>query len=373
MSGRLHKSPPVVLTKLRGLFPWYEVDTLQGEIAIDNGGTVTAAIEFPLGTPPGAARAFKFRSSFIGSLFDFSTLQSDALSCRVPPDTLYRLRCFTDPAGFAPIGRPSLGTEGGSMAAYGGAVDTSEWSAFATDRTQSAAEIRPYRNDSAYEPILVGQTDEQIDSWMLIGDSITVGNADISGSSGASDPGAGDHYGNAGYAERAFGIKNVPYVNLAKSGSRARIWATSASNIRIYSLREYCNKGLLNLGRNDLGAYRARDIIEALIVVYRTLTSFLSRVVVCTIVPATRTIDGGATIEGQTTHSYEQDRLDVNAFIRSGVIIPVADVFDLESIVRDREGKEVKWRVDGGPWSATGLHPTRIAHIAAAKVLAAML
>jgi hypothetical protein len=94
---------------------------------------------------------------------------------------------------------------------------------------------------------------------------------------------------------------------------------------------------------------------------------------VSTIVPATRTNDGGLTLEKQIVHSYEADRQAVNAFIRSGSVIPVADVFDFEAVVRDTGVNGVKWRVDGGPWSQTGLHPSRIAHIAAAKALAVMI
>lgn len=372
MSGRLHRSPPADLTALRVVYPWYTVDTAQGEIGTGGTATVSAGLEFPLGTAAGTARAFRFSTAFTGTLADFQTLVSDYLPCLLPAGSLYRLRSYAAPSGYAVLGRPSLGAGGGSMAGYGGAVDDAVFSSSATDLTQVNTAIPAYTNDSAYEPVLVGQTAALIDCWLMVGDSITAGNADITASSGASDPGAGDTYGNAGYAERAAGIKDVPYLNLAKSGSAASAWVATAER-RVGYFQQFCNKGLLALGRNDLGVSSASQIIGYLTTIYQRMRANFSRVVVSTIVPATTTTDGGVTLANQAVQPYEGDRQTVNAWIRSGALIPTADVFDFEAVVCDTSTGEILWRVDGGPWSTTGLHPTRIAHIFAATALAALI
>ncbi|MDQ0472834.1 SGNH/GDSL hydrolase family protein [Labrys wisconsinensis] len=370
MSGRLHKSPPVDLQRLAVVYPWYVVDTELGELTVGGAATVSAGLEAPLGSAPGPYRAFRFGSGYTGMLTDYQTLRSDPSGVRLPASSLYRLRSYCAAAGLSVFGRPGLGGAGGSMSAYGGAVDCSALSSSGTDLTQVGTAIAAYTNDLAFEPVLIGETTAAIDSWMIVGDSISDGAGELGIPSGT-PAGAGDPYGNAGYAERAFGIRDVPYVNLSKPGATAKVW-TAGGERRIGYFQQFCNRALLALGRNDLGVDGADAIIAFIETMYRKLVRDMDTWV-CTIVPSVITTDGGASLAGQTPQPYDGDRRAVNAWIRSGAVIPANRVFDLEAAVRDTSTGQILWRVDGGPWCSDGLHPTQIAHTAAGIALAALI
>jgi hypothetical protein len=258
---------------------------------------------------------------------------------------------------------------GGTMSGYGGEVDRSQSSAGGADLTQVNTTFAAYTSDTAYEPVMIGLTSQDIDSWLFVGDSIVSGADDIGIPSG-SVAGAGDAYGNAGYAERAMGIKNLPYINLGKSGSTVATWATPGiAALRIGTFSQFCNKGLLALGRNDISG-TVTTVIANLTTMYRIMAASLSEVRVVTIPPATT--GTFATLEGQTVTANESKRLEINAWMRSGSLFPASLVFDLEAVVRDPT-ETGKWRVDGGPWTTDGTHPSSLASVAAGAAFAVTL
>lgn len=381
-TGRLHKSPPVDITALMAICPWYVCDTALGEIAVGGTGTLSLAIEQPLGTAAGTAKAFTFANNFTVTLSDLQTAFSDVLTLATPllANTIYRPRCWQKPGVGVQhvIGRPGLGNlGGGTMSGYGGAVDwASSVAGDGADLTQVNTAFAAYTSDTAYEPVILGLTSTPIDSYLIVADSIGQGQDDIFVPSG-SLAGSGDAYGNGGAAERAMGIRNIPYINIAKPGSTAAEWATSGYAVRRFgSYLPYCNKGYLALGINDIvTADTAATTIAALTTIYNFMRASLSRVIVATITPTTTSSDGWTTLAGQTVHSYEQKRLDINTWIRSGAVIPLTDVFDFEAVIRDTSlGTGVLFRVDGGPWVFTGgLHPLTNAHTAGGNILASIL
>ncbi len=210
----------------------------------------------------------------------------------------------------------------------------------------------------AYCPYMVlGEPSEATTSPVLlaIGDSITVGYGDTFGTT--------DSYG---WVRRAFETE-MSVLNLAVSGSAVASAQTVDQLQRRLMLADLagCDKAIVMYGRNDLSIpATAGQVQTRLENLYAVLAARGLAVYGATVTPDATSSDGYATVENQTTSSFNAARITLNTWIRT-VPSPLAGVFDFADAVESARNSGF-WKVGH---TADGTHPDDTGYTAMAAII----
>lgn len=221
-----------------------------------------------------------------------------------------------------------------------------------------------WTNQRTYGPVAVtAETyDTSAPSVGFIGDSIVAGQADsYSGYTGSETNNVGP-----GSFKRAFDTAGISYTSLAVPGSKTAHIISQAQGKARLNLVPSCTTIAFQMGSNDLtDGVTSTQLIQN----YEKIFTWLrlrgvKKIIVHTILPrALSSIDSYTTTTGQTTVTWEAQRLAMNAAIRAGTIAGVDDYVELANVVESAENSG-KWAVNGtNNWmTADGSHPSPTAY-----------
>lgn len=326
---------------------WY----CNGLTEVGAGGpcTITASIEYPLGSP---VTRLTFGGQTSGTAYDFSTLESDLAILAIPAGAQFAIREYRIYPGNGDVvftgftGNSSIGpdTSAGDCYVYTGATDlTGSTGAFAST------------DGSSYAPAVAvfGPTNQP--SYAIIGDSIFEGYQDTPN---------GNLY--VGGAARSIGPTRA-YTNLAKFGEMlsAVAGASTGFNQRSAIATKFSTHILCNYGVNDLfsNAVSSNYLIRNLLTLRQQFPNqwFYQT----TITPETTSTDSWATPGNQTTVSAaaETNRQQANNFLRSGIggvgVGGFDGVFDVTSIIETNTNTGI-WKSPG--YTIDGVHPVAMSY-----------
>ena len=215
----------------------------------------------------------------------------------------------------------------------------------------SQAWTNPTHTGSGYwGPIgIIGLVSSYKPALLIIGDSISVGNGDTSGTAA----------GQVGFIQRSL-TNQLPWFSVGRIGASATwhgrqfMGAFAALQLANFTdvLIEYC--------RNDLAASISAATTKTNL--KNMATPFLNagkRVWVCTACPTSTSTDSWVTTVNQTVTGggYETARLTYNSDIRANwASYGYSGLIDIASIVED-QANPGKWNVTGGAWTGDGVHP----------------
>lgn len=370
-SERSHLSPNVYMTNLRAVYyAGYQHQT-NGMVGVGNSVTFASTIGFGTSVP-GNSKAFKYNNSAQVSVGDGAYLITDPNSTLLAPRTQYRLRSWAQPSnGYVPYGIPCLGQTGGSLLGFAaGTTDRSTYANGQVDLTQSGTNAAVnYTNDTAYEPIIVGEALDYVEVFAMFGDSLSYGANEVGVGGGTTSTNAGDAWGNVGpFARRAHAL-GYEYLNFGISGSTLATWATDGySDFAFMIANMCCNSAHIWLGTNDMLSLNASQTLTHLqAMVNRARATFAGRVFVGTLLPRTSgtfTTPGGQTADATRTPVINA----VNAALRAGAVTGCA-IIDYNAMVRDASNNDL-WRSDLGiQWTDDGTHYS----LAASPLIAALI
>jgi lysophospholipase L1-like esterase len=155
------------------------------------------------------------------------------------------------------------------------------------------------------------------------------------------------------------------YLNFGKGGGTAKQWSEPASSEGRMQIIDACSHAVVAYGINDLAEGRtAFQVQENLQTIYERLHRRGIRTYGVTILPrTTASTDGYTTVAGQTTASYNAERIAVNEWIRT-TPLPLKGVIDAAAAV-ESSFNSGKWKVPA--YTEEGLHPLPTGHAAIAE------
>jgi len=193
---------------------------------------------------------------------------------------------------------------------------------------------------------IIGLSDTDGPSALVIGDSIAVGTSELTTRS------------ESGFILRALD-SGVPYVFGARAGEALVSGFSAAKRFRRVSLSRDCFSVISNYGTNDLaaiatGEYTLEDLKAAIVSVTNLFTKHGKKVFWCSVLPKTTSSDLWTTAAGQTITSQEANRVDLNTWLRDGSYMNECDAPSLVSIFDPAELIEVNesniLTLNGGRW-----------------------
>jgi len=305
------------------------------EIGSGSAATVTASIEYPIGT----MTRVLFSGNVTGTVTDNSYLVSDSVSVTIPNGALFAVRMYwTSTTGVFYV-------TNGSMAAIGNTGLEMGVSGI-TDKTMSGNVTGSSNN---FPPVaIIGTTTKP--SWIIVGDSITFGQGDATL----------DSTGDQGIAARSIG-PYYAYTNLSRSGDQADKFVASHTNA--VALFQYASHLGCFYGSNDLytlGATAAATLTDMQAIWgYMTALGAEKKAYQTTITPRTTSTDSWATTGNQTHTSgtVEARRTSLNNTLR-GIPTGLTDCFDVADAIETSRDSGI-WRVTGSAngYTADGVHP----------------
>lgn len=302
------------LTSVQVIFPGWYVTSGGVETSPAVAATISASIEYPLGT----YTPLLFGASASGSLAGGTNLTSDALTVDIPAGATFWVRIWYQSALGNLYQTREINTTRGD--AYEQAISGS------SDKTTSGT-ITNNGLSRLYAPLaIIGTTTKA--TVLLVGDSRTAGYwATASGDHGEIAPSVGQKFG---------------YINVGKGNEQAVDFIGSHA-LRL-GFANYCTHVILQHGINDLYYGRSDAQIRtdtATILGYFTgKTAFIA-----TMSPSNDSSDSWKALGDQTVRSYETGRTDNNDWRRT-VPTGFAACFDVTSAVESSLNSG-KWKVDG--------------------------
>lgn len=153
--------------------------------------------------------------------------------------------------------------------------------------------------------MIAGPTSDLTPTVAGIGDSIMDGAGDSTG------------YQNDGFFMRAVG-SSMGYLRISAPGERA----SNVAGFRGFAVRGLiamnCRNVVCEYGTNDLGNSTLAQLKANLLAIWNLYSRPGVRVFQTTIIPKTTSTDSWATIANQTPTANEQDRKDLNVWLRAG-------------------------------------------------------
>lgn len=220
-----------------------------------------------------------------------------------------------------------------------------------------------WTNQRTYAPVAVtAETyDETAPSVAFIGDSIVAGQNDsYSGYTGSET----NNVGPSAF-KRAFDVAGISYIQLGVPGSKTAHIVSQSQGIARLKLIPSCTAVALQMGSND---FTDGVTYSQVITNYQKIFTWLrlrgvKRIILHTILPrTTASSDSYTTTTGQTTVSWEAQRVAMNTAIRAG--IEGADGYVELADVVESSRDSGKWAVNGtNNWMTTdGSHPSPTAY-----------
>lgn len=303
---------PIVFPKdcqdLQVVFPGIYSTGGSGETNVPNSYTVTATLEYPLGTLLGV---FTFGGSAQGTVLSGTKLTSDPLPVDISAGTTAWVRTYINVSSGQkwPIGK-IYGLTGVGLTLFpnqGYSHGTSQ-----TDQTQAMG--FGYANAFEYGPCplaVLGRFRQGAPSVLIPGDSIAFGQNDIAG---------------RGYIVYALN-GNFPYLQFGNPGSRADVFAANGGYIR-KSLAYNAKYMVDEIGINDLFGGRTLAQLQAdKITIWRQHWNRNITVYACTLLPRTTSTDGWVTTANQTPVTGcgpGGPRVGFNDWLRAGAPILIS-------------------------------------------------
>lgn len=274
--------------------------------------TITAALEYPLGT----FTQITFSASSSGTIPNGGVLDCDAVAITIPAGAKFYIRTFmTNASGVCINLGVAVSTGHGSPGnpTFGDALDTG--ASGIVDNTISGAAYTSTTSTNSYGPMLsLAQTTAP--AVLIFGDSISYGEQD-----------QGDTSGDTGSVARSVG-PNFAYANYGIRGDSVFKWLTNSPVRR--AVLPYFSHVIFEFGVNDFivqgrtAAQLAVDTQSAVALMGGKKTF------ACTILPSTTTTDNYATLVNQTPVSWNADRITENDRRRT-VPAGFTSCFDLAS------------------------------------------
>lgn len=316
---------------------WYV--TTSGEFAIGGDATITASVEYPLGT---TVTRLTFNGQNSGTAYDYSTLASDLISINIPAGAEFAIREFRHYTGSGSIpftNQVGLDITDGDCYNYG--------SSGVTDLTGSAGTFAGGDGSSHCNPVAIfGPT--SLPSYALIGDSR---------GEGYGDNGNGNLY--IGWMERSVGPVRA-FTNLSKFGEYTSTAATLGFRQRAAIINKYCTHILCEYGVNDLFA-GGQTVDQVLKSIDQIQEQFPYKwFYQTTLMGETNSTDAWTTLINQATVDSNKDesRRWFNNYVRSGMH-RFDGVYDVSTVVESSFNSGL-WKVPG--YTADGLHPTPLGY-----------
>lgn len=298
--------------------------------------TVTASIEYPLGT----LTQVKFSGVAAGTVTDGTLLISDPVAVSIPEGKTFWVRQF--------LSGPYIPYQFSENPVTGSRGDAYYNSASATDQTMDSGAVLVEHATSLITPAaIIGTTTKR--SYALIGDSRVRGYLDT-------QPTA------QGVGEFEPNMRGAGHLNIAYNGSKASDFLSS--NTLRSQLVGYCTDIIVGYGINDLAsgvsAATIRSNIEAIAALYPS-----KRAHVGTVCPRSASTDNWVTVGGQSPFAQEAERQALNASIRAG-LTGFYSFVDTAAAVEDRDTPGV-WRAnltdDGIHANGAGYREMKVSNI----------
>ena len=319
--------------------------------------TVSASVERTtpvVGTGTLAAKRVTFNGAFTAQIPPGGSVLSDPVMVGDNTGGGFFVRTCTAVAGTGQIW-PNNGYTRGSL--YPG-----EMSWFG-DYTNSTATDGFAGTTLAHGPAAILTTPTVKPTVAVIGDSI---------SQGSGDEGSGE-----GYWDRWAKPNKVRLTRAAVNGELARYILDDTNNRdTVWAQVTGVDWLVCALGTNDVAQWQSETGIKTQLekVWDRMKASSRRGVYQTTIPPYTQSSDGWTTVSGQTLRTFENIRVNLNAWLRSGAPItgrgsigasthPLTGVLDIAPAVEDATGK---WLAN---MTADGVHPSPAGHTALASRL----
>jgi lysophospholipase L1-like esterase len=212
----------------------------------------------------------------------------------------------------------------------------------------------------AMKPVLLGRHVSEPKSFIGLGDSISDGVGDNTGTGGV--------YG-FGFMQRAMGNSGtnpVPCIGFYSSGGRAAFLASATANDRKWeTLAKYAKNAMIEVGTNDVDVFSAAQIQGYFDTIWTRLKArSVTKIGQVPLIARTTSTDNWATTVNQTENAnWATKRNPVNAYLTTklgdNTINAIVDVSTLRDTVELN-----KWRVNGAAnyMVIDDVHPSAVGH-----------
>jgi hypothetical protein len=329
-STMMMSAAPQILRETVGqikiIVPNFYVTTSGVETGPGSEATVTASIEYPLGS--GFTQVL-FNGSATGTIPNNDMLTSDWVSISVPKDATFRVRIFYQNAsGIIYVGDGWINTNGARAEFSTSGI---------TDKTMGGSIASP--GGGVYMPTVavLGMTSKK--TVLIAGDSRQEGVNDT-----------GDVTTALGEIPRCIG-DTLAYICAATAGDRASFAKTNY--VKRLTLASYCSNIISGYGRNDIYNGSNLATTQADHLAFRALFASTKPFDITTVIPDTTSTDSFATVANQSTVPVREPvRTAYNAWVRAGGISGVRNTYDLASAIEVNSSGVLT--TDGGFWPAPG-------------------
>lgn len=340
MSRSIHVSMEDV-TSLQVVFANWYCNTASGEVLPGASSSVTASIEYPMGTITRAT----FSGVFTGTVADGANLVSDAIAVTIPRGAKFAVRMWhSNATGIMYNNAWGLNTVSAAAPVSG------EWLDFGVttaDLTNSTTNSNNKQTALSFRPAaIIGMTRRK--TYAIIGDS-RVG-------SGVTYDAAPSGYGYVGEISRSVG-RSFATMALGRPSEKASDAAGTSATRRI-ALAAYCSDIICNYGINDCKAsVAAATTITNLATIAGKFGA--KPFYICTVSPESGSTDSWATTVNQTANvTSDPLRVALNGLMRAGTFPPaISGYFEVADQVESSRDSGL-WKVTGSAngYTADGLH-----------------
>lgn len=284
------------ITSLQVVFAGFYYSTGDTETARGAATSVTASVEYPVGT----ITRITFSASNTGSIPSGSYLVSDPISVAIPYGAMFFIREWESNVNGI-VYNNSFGSPAGVLAP----TDGYQFGTTTPDLTGGGAVAGPGFQGMHFPLAIIAQTVRP--SVCLFGDSRAQGYGDTA-----------DTYGDIGEFSRAIG-PSLAYINWGVGGATAQgTVATPGSKV---AFSAYCSHILLNYGVNDL-IFVGRTAAQVVANMNSIIGLFPGKEIwITTIPPVSSSTDGWVTTTNQTTNANNSVRVTYNTDVRVGSFI----------------------------------------------------
>lgn len=324
------------LAKLQLRYPGWFVNGSLAEVGSGDTITITASIEYPLGTKNQVTWTGS-PSHAIASGADGALSDEITLSTPIPAGEMFWVRTWQSSPGLL-----VLRTQGGSVNADSANNEVFRRGTNIADQTMSGGTLLSggtVDNGSIFSPmVILAQTTQP--AVYILGDSRALGVGDtytgVSGDKGAVARSIGPYFA---------------YSNFAKSGDSASAFV--ASNAKRLGYAQYFSHLFLQMGYNDIINFSAA-VTLANLAATRALFPGLEQVQ-STAGPNSTSSDSWATTVNQTASAVKVQKTILNTALRAG--ISGVTIFDTSSVIMTATDSDI-WLANGTPsyYTNDGIH-----------------
>lgn len=352
MTSRSRHIARSTITTLAIVVPtWYTVKATGLEHALGGTASVTASIEYPVGT----FTQLKWGGVTPATIPDNANNQSDFVSVAIPNGAVFFVRLFWQSAsGFLLNNANDIGIGQAQLFA----LDTTNGEAFnfaasgLTDQTMGGTiTTRADNGVTGWRPAaIVGPTTQP--ALFLLGDSRMQGYHDFY-NDGSTNVGHSKAYGPSfGYINTGvFALTTAQYIS---------------THARKNELAAYCSHIIFELGENDVG--NTGGALTAFLANQQTIFGYFpgKPIFAETIVPASTSTDAWLTSGNQTTSANNANRITYNTSLRAGSIAGLTGFFEFATIAEGTLNSGI-WNPSSSPISGvyTGTQTTTVMNVTA--------